>query len=399
MTTRSNGAGQEQMTRQAGAAAPAEPAQKAARSRIKVLTWNLRNLANPGVDYYPGEKYSPAEFERKIGWINGQLGTMDADVAGFQEVFHKEALVKAVGKAMGKDVRVIVTPPDDDAQLQPPLKPRVALATRLPIIGEPTVIRDIPQDATLHFLDGDGKPTAPLPITSFSRPVLRVELELWKNAAGAAEKAVVFVVHLKSMTPEIFEGQDDEDPMVYALGEARAQMRRTAEAAGIRSLVRRELEGTRTPVIVLGDCNAGTPSVVASIMSGPAPARYLKIEDKQRLWDRMLYDAIELQSRQSLNGTYYTHIFNGRYEALDHILLSEEFYDRNPAHIARVEYVRLFTDHLVDGDLCPDRIPSWQSDHGAVVVTLHRDSAAPAIDSVPIPELAARAPAAAPPGA
>lgn len=398
MMTRSNGAGQERMARQAGAAASAEPAQKAARSRIKVLTWNLRNLANPGVEYYPGEKYSPADFERKIGWINAQLGTMDADVAGFQEVFHKEALVKAVGKAMGKDVRVIVTPPDDDAQLQPTLKPRVALATRLPIIGQPTVIRDIPQDASLHFLDGDGKPTASLPITSFSRPVLRVELELWKNAAGSAEKAVVFVVHLKSMSPEIFEGQDDQDPMVYALGEARAQLRRTAEAAGIRSLVRRELEGTRTPVIVLGDCNAGTPSVVASIMSGPAPGRYLKTEEKQRLWDRMLYDAIELQSRQSLNGTYYTHIFQGHYEALDHILLSEEFYDRNPAHIARVEYVRLFTDHLVDGDLCPDRIPSWQSDHGAVVVTIHRDSAAPAIDSVPIPDLAARA-AATPPGA
>ena len=107
----------------------------------------------------------------------------------------------------------------------------------------------------------------------------------------------------------------------------------------------------------------------------------------------MLYDAIDLQSKQSLSATYYTHIYEGKYEQLDHILLSEEFYDRNPKHLAWVEYVRLFTDHLVDSTLCTDKVPRWVSDHGWVVVTLRREDHAgtgatvlPSIDSVPIPE-------------
>lgn len=364
---------------------PAGSTQPPGPTRRKVATCNLRNLASAGVDFYPGEQYSQSEYDRKIKWTGTLLGTLHADVIGFQEVFHEEALHAAVdASGIPSNRRVIVADGNGDQ-----LKPRVALATTLPIIGQPQTIHQIPEEASLHFLDDAGNPTAPLPITAFSRPVLRVELELWKEAGGAegpGVKAIVDVVHLKSMNPEVLEGEDTNDPMVYALGEARAQARRTLEAAGLRALVLKDLQGSSTPVIVLGDCNAGNPSVVTSIMSGPSPWRFLKPEEKKKvLWDRLLYDAADLQSKQSMDGAYYTHIFNGHYELLDRILLSEEFYERNPSRVAKVEYVRLFTNHLVDTELSTDPLPRWQSDHGWVVVTLRRDAAA-RIGSEPIPD-------------
>ena len=60
---------------------------------VKVGTFNVLNLARPGERYYPDEKpYSAAEYEKKAAWIVGQLGRMDADLVGFQEVFHEDAL-------------------------------------------------------------------------------------------------------------------------------------------------------------------------------------------------------------------------------------------------------------------------------------------------------------------
>src|SRR4028119_1926651 len=60
---------------------------------VKVGTFNVFNLARPGEPYYPDEKpYSAAEYEKKAAWIAGQLGRMDADLVGFQEVFHEDAL-------------------------------------------------------------------------------------------------------------------------------------------------------------------------------------------------------------------------------------------------------------------------------------------------------------------
>lgn len=355
--------------------------------RTKLATCNARNLALPDIPYYPGEKYSWYEYEQKIRWLGGQLSSLDADLVAFQEVFHSRALEDAVANSELAGAPVVVENLDPESCL----RPRVGLVTRLPILGAPTFIRDIPKDALLAFQPGASDSASPVPVTSFLRPVLRAEIGLWNGLDGGGDRAIVYVVHLKSMTPEPLAGENLDDPMVYARAQARAQIRRTVEAAGIRSLVRQDIEGTTTPVIVLGDCNAGNPSVVAQIMSGPSPSRYDSSARQHKLWDRMLYDAIDLQSQMSLNATYYTHIFDGKYEQLDHILLSEEFYSRNPRHIAWVEYVRLFTDHLVDSTLCADSVPRWVSDHGWVVVTLRREERSvaavqPAIDSVPVPE-------------
>jgi predicted extracellular nuclease len=64
---------------------------------IKVGTFNVLNLARPGVHFYPDDPpYSQAEFDKKADWIGEQLRRMDADLVGFQEVHHEDALQPSV---------------------------------------------------------------------------------------------------------------------------------------------------------------------------------------------------------------------------------------------------------------------------------------------------------------
>jgi hypothetical protein len=130
------------------------------------------------------------------------------------------------------------------------------------------------------------------------------------------------------------------------------------------------LQHRQQPVIVLGDVNDGGSAVTSQIVSGEPPWRNLSFEQKQALWDVVLYHVKDIQARQSYQDFYYTHIHNGRYESLDHIMVSQEFVAQNPAHIGRVIYVSLFNDHLIDETLSNEAIEPWQSDHGQVVATI-----------------------------
>ena len=66
----------------------------------------------------------------------------------------------------------------------------------------------------------------------------------------------------------------------------------------------------------------------------------------------------------------YTHIFNGHYENLDHILVSQEFYERYPKRIAEVMNLRYFNDHLFDSQLSNDRRDRIVSDHAQLVAEI-----------------------------
>jgi hypothetical protein len=67
---------------------------------------------------------------------------------------------------------------------------------------------------------------------------------------------------------------------------------------------------------------------------------------------------------------FCSHIHNGRYEVLDHILVSQEFVRSNPNHIGYVQFLQLFNDHLVDETLTEEKRDNIASDHGQVVVQL-----------------------------
>ena len=98
---------------------------------------------------------------------------------------------------------------------------------------------------------------------------------------------------------------------------------------------------------------------------GDSPSRFWPGDpaDRQAYWDRLLYSAHELTARRTGRDVSYTHIFNGRYENLDSILVSQELHDRNPQRIGEV-------DHLADSQLSDNRHGRVVADHGQLVAEI-----------------------------
>ncbi len=330
---------------------------------VKIGTFNVLNLARPGERYYDDTPpYSPAEFDRKASWIAGQLDRMDADLVGFQEVFHEAALrTVCTRSALFDETSTIVAPGADGAS-----GPRLGLATRLAVAEPTTTIQEFPPGLTAA-VDG-----VALPVGEFSRPILRAGVILDPDAGTTA---TVFVAHLKSKRPIRAEGVPEHDPREEALGKARSLLRRAAEAAALRFLVLDEIVGNARPAIVLGDLNDGARAVSTDIIMGDHPSRFWprEREDRVRYWDRALYSAYEINARQIGRDVSYTHIFNGHYENLDHILVSQELYDRNPERIGVVSNLRYFNDHLFDSQLSDDRRDRIVSDHAQLVAEIRLD--------------------------
>jgi predicted extracellular nuclease len=116
--------------------------------------------------------------------------------------------------------------------------------------------------------------------------------------------------------------------------------------------------------------------VTTDIVMGDAPSRFWPRDpaDRETYWDRVLYSTHDINARNTGRDVSYSHIYNGHYENLDHILVSEEFYDRNPDRIGEVVLLRHFNDHLADSQLTDDRPHRTSSDHAQLVaeIRLHQ---------------------------
>ncbi len=322
------------------------------RQRFKVATFNLYNLVLPNVVYYGDRQYSPEQFARKKLWIAGQLAAMNADIVGFQEVFQIEALQQVLAESrLYAKAKIIAPPRTGDG-------PIVAMVSRLPVLRH-RVYEVFPPEAKLLF---DG---VEIPIQRFSRAVLAVDIALTETL-----ECTVFVVHLKSKRPMIPDDVDRHDPLERAKGQARSLIQRAGEAIAVRVILMEFLKNRNYPVILMGDINDGGQAVTSQILSGEAPFRYSPFESKQRTWDVLLYNVKDLQARRSFTDYYYTHIHNGYYDSLDHIMVSQEFVAENPHHVGRVGYVSVLNDHLVDDTLSRNGVEPWQSDHGQVVAAI-----------------------------
>lgn len=330
------------------------------QKHFKAATFNLYNLALAGEKYY-NHSYRKEQYENKVRWLSDQLIRMDADIVGFQEVFHIAALEEVLDASnIYKKASVSVGERKGEG-------PAVALASRFPIL-EHDIIPEFPKEAQLE-IDGTS-----VPIYDFSRPILKAKLRLSDEL-----DVIAFVVHLKSKRPKIREGANRHDPREEALGHARSLMIRAAETTALRHLLLDTLQGTNMPVIVMGDLNDDGHAVTSKILVGSEPWRNLPMDEKRRLWDVHLYNVKDIQARQSYRDAYYTHLHNGHYDSLDHILVSQEFVRQNPNRLGYVEYVRVFNDHLIDETLSDDRIPFWQSDHGQVVTTIQLERGIPGV--------------------
>lgn len=323
------------------------------KQEIKIATFNLLNLEMPNTKFYGNRSYTQEEFDKKKTWISQQIDKMGADIIGFQEVFDVEALKQIVAenpRLKGADVIMGARKGGS---------PAVGLVSKYPVRSY-TVYTDFPEQLEVEGLI--------VPFIEFSRPILKAEIELRPGLL-----VTVFVAHLKSKRPLMAENVDRRDPLEISKGEARSLLLRASEANALRTILLESLQNRTTPVITLGDLNDTHTSVTTQIISGQIPPRYWDLECKKRIWDIVLYHAKDIQARQSSKDVYYTHIHNGHYESLDHIMVSQELIKENPNRIGRVVYVRTFNDHIVDQTFSNRRPNVWESDHAQVVATIELD--------------------------
>jgi endonuclease/exonuclease/phosphatase family metal-dependent hydrolase len=336
------------------------------RRLFRVGTFNLSNLALPERDFYPGEAYSRDDYLKKLTWIGRQLDRMKVDIVGFQEVFHQGALKEALHRSEYHRQHTIVMAEGAGRG------PGLALATRFPVLDQ-RVYEDFPPGSSLA-LDG-----AELPIRQFSHPVLAVDLALTDTI-----QCTVFVIHLKSKRPTLADGIDRGDPVEVAKGYARSLIRRAAEATALRCILMEVLQDRRYPVIVMGDVNDNHTAVTTQIVAGQPPWECWPYRKKAPVWDVLLYQVKDIQARLGYGDHYYTHIHNGHYDSLDHIMVSEEFAAQNRDRIGRVTYVSVYNDHLFDQTLLDETIEPWKSDHGQVVATIELDPPPSTLPTLPM---------------
>lgn len=312
---------------------------------IRFASFNVCNLAPPGMKYYErSEPYTKAEYEAKTSWIAHQLDLMNADVIGFQEIFSQATLKDVVAKTRHyRNAQLAGFDPDPTAER---LTPSVALLSRLPLVGTPQAHIELPPE--LHIaLPGGGRT-----MTRFTRPVLHVRLQL-----PADQYMHVFVVHLKSKRPDYLQGEHENDYHEFGIASFRSLVRRGTEALGLRLLLAKILDGNRTPAVAMGDFNDTITASTTRIVMGAG-------QHGREGFDERLFDSAEIAHRQSPQQVVaYTSIYEGRYETIDHILVSEEFNPDSRFAIGAVEEVHYFNDHM------PLEMPE-ASDHGQVMARI-----------------------------
>lgn len=331
--------------------------------RFSVATFNLYNLQLPGEGMNPGQKpWTRDEFDRKVSWIGRQLTSLDPDVVGLQELWHADAFRAVLERRDLRDRYDLLATPANGSRIV-----CGALVRKGLLRGEPKWVDRFPDAMRLESSD-PADPQAPaigITIPGFSRPVLRFSVHL-RDDAPLTE---VFVAHLKSKLPTRIDGEpwfaEDRDlyrPHATALGAALSTIRRTAEAAALRVLLTDVLKGTTTPVLVLGDLNDGQHSNTLNILT--EQPRYL-VGDSVGGADIGLYTAQTLQEYRDTRDVYYTHVHDDLRESLDHVLVSEQFYDNSRRRVWLFDGLVINNDHLNDAD----HRTSGTGDHGVVKVS------------------------------
>ncbi len=329
-----------------------------ATKTVSFASFNLLNLNEPGLPVYNDTDGWDADvYQRKIDWSARMLREMPADVFGFQEVWHGDSLRNVVRTAGLEATHSVLVPPGHTGQ-------RIVCAAVVQtdlLVGAPEWITMFPPEFALSSRGEDAQTgTVAVQINSFSRPVLHFGIR--PRATGPVIS--VYVCHLKSKAPTRIFREPWYEKAVHsrhseAIGSALSTIRRTAEAMALRMILTTEMKGTDTPVVVIGDCNDGQHSNTLNIMTGQP--RFLTALSEGG-GDTDLYTAQTLQQYRSQTDVYYTHIFNDTRESLDHILVSQEFYDNSRKRIWAFDGLEIANDHLNEDD----HKVSGTGDHGVV---------------------------------
>lgn len=333
------------------------------RDKISVCTFNLLNLNKPGLPVYSDKDgWTQAQYDGKIDWVKYNIELLRPDVFGFQELWHADALKQALADSKMKDEYDVVAPPDAKGK-------HIVCAGLMKkdlLVGEPEWVVDFPEHFTLKSSGDDPQtPLLSVNIKKFSRPVLYFQAKPRDDAPAIH----FYVCHFKSKAPTQVYREDwfkaDEDrfkPHATTIGAAISTIRRTAEAAALRFILTDRMKGTRAPVIVIGDINDGQHSNTVNIIT--EQPRFL-VGDSRGGRDTALYTAQTLQEYRNTRDVYYTHIHQDIMESLDHILVSEEFYDFSRKRLWIFDGLTINNDHLN----FDDQKERGTNDHGIVCAT------------------------------
>lgn len=331
--------------------------------QLSIGSFNLYNLNEPGLPIYTDrDGWTQAEYDLKIDWAARQLRMLKADVFGFQELWHAASLARALEAAgLTADYDLLAPPEANGRRITCCAIVRKGLLT-----GVPEWIVAFPPGFVLQSSGDDPQtPQIAVNIAGFSRPVLHFTM----RPREAGPDVHVYVCHFKSKGPtKVFtEAWFKADRPLYTkhatgLGSALSTIRRTAEAAALRFLLSEQMKDNDTPVIVLGDINDGQHSNTANILT--EQPRYLVGESKGG-GDTALYTAQTLQEYRDTRDVYYTHVHQDIRESLDHILVSQEFYDNSKKRIWIFDGLSINNDHLNFEDHKAD----GSTDHGVIRAT------------------------------
>lgn len=337
-----------------------------AKGDISFATFNLYNLNLPGNPIYvDASGWTQAEYDRKIRWTADMLQCLMADVYGFQELWHPQCLSDTFAMAgLAGHYDLLAPAAAAGAKIV------CAGAVRAGLLeGQPKWISDFPAELKLQSKGDDPQsPRIAVNLKGFSRPVL-----YFKVKAHPSQAAIhVYVCHFKSKGPaKVFAetwfkaAPDTYKPHQEAIGSALSTIRRTAEATALRWMLTQRMKGSDEPVVVLGDLNDGQHSNTLNIVS--SQPNYLKPWSRPAGGDSDLYSAQALQQLQSLTDVYYTHVYKQARESLDHVLVSEQFYDGSKSHIWGFDELTIENDHLNVDDANERKARGW-GDHGIVKV-------------------------------
>lgn len=329
-------------------------------SRISMGTFNLYNLNEPGMPMYRDTTgWGEDQYRQKIEWTRGMIDVLRPDILGFQELWHRASIERVLSDSVFADEYDLLVPGNADGT-------RIicaAIVRKGLLSGEPEWIVGFPEHFVLQSAGDDAQTAAiSVNIDTFSRPVLHFLVSPREDH----EPVHVYVCHFKSKAPTLVfrESWFQADETTYRqhqtnLGAAISTIRRTAEAAALRLMLTEIMKDTRTPVVVLGDINDGQHSNTANILT--EQPRYL-VGDSMGGGDISLYTAQTLQQYRSTRDVYYTYIHQDIMESLDHILVSEEFYDNSRRRLWMFDGMTIHNDHLGLGD----HKDSGTTDHGVV---------------------------------
>lgn len=347
---------------------------------LSFATFNLLNLQVPGGITYSNtpdladDAEGRAIYQRKLEWIGRQIAELDVEVIAFQELWSRQALVSAFEQSgLLQDYDLVAR----DAPGRG--RPQVALAVKKNRKGKPQLMpgsqwcESFPEDfqfEDLHERDGACEEIT-VTINKFSRPVLMACVQS-EGTRPKPPPIKIFVAHLKSKGPArlSFQGENlalDNYPSITL--SAVSHIRRVMEAGALRAILDKQMrsadDSELSPTVVIGDLNDGTLSVTNELLSAQPTYRVIEKSRAGRRSDKGLYSVERLQQYRSLRHTYYTHVFKGKRESLDHILVSEEFYDHSRKRQWSFREMNVVNDHL-SRDTKTERAQIGASDHGLV---------------------------------